>query len=279
MSEGTGSNLHEAIEFEKEESGQAAGRNSENLCELAKKCKDQNDDLVDQIKSSAPNCGMDSKAIAYGDATSSNDASGQTKPSNGEQAFESNPPDASLGKETCMSTERLETNLNLSVNDTSDTSSKDVEMSPACKALLPSNSEENAPACSELQESHSGVGSVVETKPPVPSPEAVENVTNESEVTPMETDDTEGQNSGAGAFVPENGDKVEPESNQTQTSFSERYCDFGNIAVYFLNWKMVLKLNIDILYIATKAPILKVWLLLIIIFVYWPILKFYTIFF
>ncbi|XP_048061092.1 poly(ADP-ribose) glycohydrolase isoform X1 [Megalobrama amblycephala] len=217
VSEGAGSDLHEAIE--KEESSQADAGNSENLCELAKKCEDQNDDLVEHIQSSAPNCGMDSKAIAY--ATSSNDASSQTKPSNGEQAFESNPPDASLGKETCTSTERSETNLNLSVNDTSDTSSKDVEMSPACKVPLPSKSEENAPACSELQESHSGVSSVVETKPPIPSPEAVENVTNESEVTPMETDDTEGQNSGAGAFVPGIGDKVEPESNQTQTSFSE----------------------------------------------------------
>lgn len=258
-SEGTGSDLHEAFEREIEESDQAAASNSENLCELTRKkdqndgLVDQNDDLVDQIQSSAPNCDMDSKAIVDRESTISNDASDQMKPSNGEQAFESNPRDASLGKQTCTSSEGSETNLNLSVN-ASDTPCKDVEI-PACKAILPSNSEDNAPACSDLQVSHSGVGSVVETKPPIPSPEAVENVTNESEVTPMETDDAEGQNSGAGAgaFAPENGEKVDPESNQTPTSFSARYCEFGDIAVYFLNWKMVLKLNI-----ASRAPILKV---------------------
>lgn len=264
-SEGTESDLTEALGREIEESGPAAVSEIDKLCEL-RKCKDPNDDPEDQIQSSLPNCGMDSKAIACKDASSSNDASGLTKPSNGEQAFESNPPDANLGKLTCMSTESSETNLTLPVN-ASDTPSVDVNMSPACKAPLPSNSEENASDCSHLQESHSEVGPVEEPKPPIPSPEAVENVTNESEVTPMETDDTEGQNSGAGAFVPENVDKLEHESNQAPMSSSERYCDFGNIAVYFLNWKMVLKLNI-----ATRdAPILKVWLLLIIIFVYCPI--------
>ncbi|KAK7140291.1 hypothetical protein R3I94_012791 [Phoxinus phoxinus] len=216
-SEGTESDHTEALGHEIEDSGPAAVSETDKLCEL-RKCKDQNDDPDDQIQSSLPNCGMDSKAIACRDASSSNnDASGLTKPSNGEQSFESNPPDANLGKVTCMSTESSETNLILSEN-ASDTPSVDVKMSPACEAPLPSNSEENA---SDLQESHSEVGPVEEPKPPIPSPEAVENVTNESEVTPMETDDTEGQNSGAGAFVPENVDNLEPESNQAPTSSSE----------------------------------------------------------
>jgi len=239
-SEATESDLTEALGHEMEESGPATGSEIGKLCEL-KKCEDQNDDLEDQIQSSLPNCDMDSKAI---DASSSNDASGLTKPSNGEEAFESNPPDADLGKLTCVSTESSESDLILSVN-ASDTPSVDVKMSPACDAPLPSNSEENASDCSDLPESHSEVGPVEEPKPPVPNLEAVENVTSESEVTPMETDDTEGQNSGAGAFGPENVDKLEPESNQAPTSSSERYCEFVNIAVYFLNWKMVLKLNIQ----------------------------------
>ncbi|XP_077092995.1 poly(ADP-ribose) glycohydrolase isoform X4 [Siphateles boraxobius] len=185
MSEGTESDLTEALGREIVESGPAPVSEIDKLCEL-RKCKDQNDDPEDQRPSSLPNCGVDSKANACRDASSSNDGSGLTKPSNGEQAFESNPPDANLDKLTSMSTESSETNLILSVN-----------------------------------ESHLEVGPVEEPKPPILSPEAVENVTNETEVTPMETDDTEGQNSGAGAFVPENVDKLEPKINQAPTSSSE----------------------------------------------------------
>ncbi|XP_067278140.1 poly(ADP-ribose) glycohydrolase [Pseudorasbora parva] len=217
-SEDTGSDLPKAFESEIKESDQAAVDNK--LCEIKTSCKDPNGDLVDQIQSSVPNCCMDSEAIADGDATSSEDASGQTKPKNGGQAFEPTPSDANLGKLTCTSTESSETKLNLSVN-ISGTPIIDVEMSPAFEAPLPSNSEEDAPACSYLQKSCSGVGPVVEPKPSSPSSEAVENVTNESTVEPMETEDTEGHNSGAGAFLPENGDKIESESNQAQASSSE----------------------------------------------------------
>ncbi len=95
--------------------------------------------------------------------------------------------------------------------------------SPACKESLPSNS----PVCPDLQDPCSSVDPmVVEHKPLDPDPEAVDNIKDEPEETPMETDDTEGQNSGAEAFVPENVVETEPESDQTQVSTSERYCCF-----------------------------------------------------
>uniref|UniRef100_A0A8C1ITW0 poly(ADP-ribose) glycohydrolase n=1 Tax=Cyprinus carpio TaxID=7962 RepID=A0A8C1ITW0_CYPCA len=211
----SGCDLHETFEIKK--SSQAVMKDNDNLCESTRKRKEQNDDPVDQTLPSLPNCDNDTKGITSRETSDINDANIQMEASNGEKAFESNSPDAKLVKVT--STEMSGTNLNFSGNP-SETSSIDVDMRPAspeCKEPLSSNSS----ACPDLQESHSSVGPVVEPKPPVPSSEAVDNITEESEVTPMETEDTEGQNSGADAFVPENVVQYEPDSNQTQASSSE----------------------------------------------------------
>uniref|UniRef100_A0A8C1SC14 poly(ADP-ribose) glycohydrolase n=1 Tax=Cyprinus carpio TaxID=7962 RepID=A0A8C1SC14_CYPCA len=211
----SGCDLHETFEINK--SSQAVMKDNDNLCESTRKRKEQNDDPVDQTLPSLPNCDNDTKGITSRETSDINDANIQMEASNGEKAFESNSPDAKLVKVT--STEMSGTNLNFSGNP-SETSSIDVDMRPAspeCKEPLSSNSS----ACPDLQESHSSVGPVVEPKPPVPSSEAVDNITEESEVTPMETEDTEGQNSGADTFAPENVVQNEPDSNQTQASSSE----------------------------------------------------------
>ncbi|XP_016127774.1 poly(ADP-ribose) glycohydrolase-like [Sinocyclocheilus grahami] len=213
----SGCDLHETFEVKK--SSQAVMKDNDNLCESTRKHKEQNDDPVDQTLSCLPSCDKDTKGITDRETPDINDANIQTEASNGEKAFESNSPDSKLGKMTCMSTEVSGTNLNLSGN-TNDTSSIDVDMrpaSPACEESLSSNSS----VCPDLQEPHSSVGPMVEPKPPIPSSEAVDNITDEPEVTPMETDDTEGQNTGADTFVPENVVQNEPDSNQTQASSSE----------------------------------------------------------
>ncbi|XP_016323275.1 poly(ADP-ribose) glycohydrolase-like isoform X2 [Sinocyclocheilus anshuiensis] len=212
----SGCDLHETFEVKK--SSQAVMKDNDNLCESTRKHKEQNDDPVDQTLPCLPNCDKDTKGITYRE-TPDVDANIQMEASNGEKAFESNSPDSKLGKMTCMSTEMSGTNLNLSGN-TNDTSSIDVDMrpaSPACEESLSSNSS----VCPDLQEPHSSVGPMVEPKPPIPSSEAVDNITDEPEVTPMETDDTEGQNTDADTFVPENVVQNEPDSNQTQASSSE----------------------------------------------------------
>lgn len=253
----SGCDLHETFEIKK--SSQAVMKDNDNLCESTRKRKEQNDDPVDQTLPSLPNCDNDTKGITSRETSDINDANIQMEASNGEKAFESNSPDAKLVKVT--STEMSGTNLNFSGNP-SETSSIDVDMRPAspeCKEPLSSNSS----ACPDLQESHSSVGPVVEPKPPVPSSEAVDNITEESEVTPMETEDTEGQNSGADAFVPENVVQNEPDSNQTQASSSERYCCF---------WKYCCrKWFYHTIKHYSDALILKVGLLLIIIFINRPI--------
>ncbi|XP_016378225.1 poly(ADP-ribose) glycohydrolase isoform X2 [Sinocyclocheilus rhinocerous] len=213
----SGCDLHETFEVKK--SSPAVMKDNDNLCESTRKHKEQNDDPVDQTLPCLPNCDKDTKGITYRKTPDINDANIQTEASNGEKAFESNSPDSKLGKMTCMSTEMSGTNLNLSGN-TNDTSSIDVDMrpaSPACEESLSSNSS----VCPDLQEPHSSVGPMVEPKPPIPSSEAVDNITDEPEVTPMETDDTEGQNTGADTFVAENVVQNEPDSNQTQASSSE----------------------------------------------------------
>ncbi|XP_073691101.1 LOW QUALITY PROTEIN: poly(ADP-ribose) glycohydrolase [Garra rufa] len=210
MSEDAGCDLHET--FETENTSQALINDNEKLCESTRKRKEQNDDPVDQTLPSLPICDKDTKGITYRE-TSDNDASVKTEPSNGEKALESNSPDAKLSKMSCESTEMSGTNLNVSGN-TSDPTSTDVEMksdSPASKESQSNNSS----ACPDLQEHGLSVGPQVEPEPPISSPEAIRN---ESEETPMETDDTEGQNSGANA---ENVVQDEPESKQTQASSSE----------------------------------------------------------
>ncbi|XP_059373391.1 poly(ADP-ribose) glycohydrolase-like [Carassius carassius] len=205
----SGCDLHETSEIKK--CCQAVMKDNDNLCESTRNRKEQNDDPVDQTLPSLLNCDKDTKGITYRETPDINNANIQT------EAFESNSPDAKLGKMT--STEMSGTNLNLSGN-TSDTSSIDVDMrpaSPACKESLSSNSS----ACPNLQEPHSSVGPMVEPKTSIPSSEAVENITDENEVTPMETDATKGQNSGADAFVSENVFQNEPDSNQTQAPCSE----------------------------------------------------------
>ncbi|XP_052468866.1 poly(ADP-ribose) glycohydrolase [Carassius gibelio] len=211
----SGCDLHETSEIKK--CSQAVMKDNDNLCESTRNRKAQNDDPVDQTLPSVLNIDKDTKGINDRETPDINDASIQTEASNGEKALESSSPDAKLGKMT--SSEMSGTNLNLSGN-TSDTSSIDVDMrpaSPACKESLSSNSS----ACTNLQEPHSSVGPMVEPKTTIPSSEAVENITDECEVTPMETDDTEGQNSGADAFVSSNVVQNEPDSNQTQASSSE----------------------------------------------------------
>uniref|UniRef100_A0A673HJK5 poly(ADP-ribose) glycohydrolase n=1 Tax=Sinocyclocheilus rhinocerous TaxID=307959 RepID=A0A673HJK5_9TELE len=210
--------LHETLEIKK--SSQAVMKDNDKLCESTRKRKEQNDEPEDQTQTSVQNCDEDTKGITYKETPDIIDAHVPMEPSNGEKAIESTSPDAKLVKMTCMSTVMSGTNLSSSVN-TSNTHNVDVEMrteSPACKESLPSNS----PACPDLQDPCSSVDPmVVEPKPLVPNPEAVDNIKEELEVTPMETDDTEGQNSGADAFVPENVVETEPESDQTQVSSSE----------------------------------------------------------
>ncbi|XP_016341411.1 uncharacterized protein LOC107688305, partial [Sinocyclocheilus anshuiensis] len=216
--EDAGCDLHETLEIKK--SIQAVMKDNDKLCESTRTRKEQNDEPEDQTQTSLPNCDEDTKGITYKETPDIIDAHVPMEPSNGEKAIESTSPDAKLVKMTCMSTEMSGTNLSSSVN-TSNTHNVDVEMrteSPACKESLPSNS----PACPDLQDPCSSVDPmVVEPKPLVPNPEAIDNIKDELEVTPMETDDTEGQNSGAGAFVPENVVETEPESDQTQVSSSE----------------------------------------------------------
>ncbi|KAL1262888.1 hypothetical protein QQF64_005627 [Cirrhinus molitorella] len=217
MSDDGGCDLHET--FESEKSSQALINDNEKLCESTRKRKEQNDDPVDQMLSSLPKCDKDTKGITYRETSDINDTSVQTEPSNGEKALESNSPDAKVGKMTCTSTEMSETNLNVSEN-TSDPTSTDVEMrseSPASKDPLLNNSS----ACPDVQEPGSSVGPKVELEPPLSSPEAVDNIINESEETPMETDDTEVQSSGANAVVSENVVQDEAGSKQTQASSSE----------------------------------------------------------
>ncbi|XP_042593021.1 poly(ADP-ribose) glycohydrolase isoform X1 [Cyprinus carpio] len=213
-----GCDLHETLEIEK--SSQAVMTDNDKLLESAKKCKEQNDEPEDQTQTSLPICDEDTKGITYKETPGIIDAHVPVEPSNGEKATESASPDAKLVKMTCMSTEMSGTNLSSSVN-TSNTHNEDVEMrpaSPACKESLPSNS----PACPDLQDPGSRVDPmVVEPKPLVPNPEAVEDIKDKDEVTPMETDDKEEQNSGADAFVPENVVETESESDQTQVSSSE----------------------------------------------------------
>ncbi|XP_051503509.1 poly(ADP-ribose) glycohydrolase [Myxocyprinus asiaticus] len=210
------SDLHKSFECERKESVQAAMKDGDKLCDFKRKQKEQDHTKLEEVQS----CEMDSKGIE--DATLGNDAANQIKPSNGEKASESNSPDDKLGKLTCTTTER-KTNLSLSLN-ASDTLCPDVEMmspeSPPCKASLPSYSEENASACSDSQGSFIGVGPMLESKPQIPNPEALDHIKEKSEVTDMETDDTEGQNCSAGAFVPKSPVKDEPNCKQTQTSAS-----------------------------------------------------------
>ncbi|XP_026103424.1 poly(ADP-ribose) glycohydrolase-like isoform X2 [Carassius auratus] len=213
--EDAGCDLHETLEIKK--SSQAVMKDNESLCESTRKRKEQNEEPEDQ-KTSLPNCDKDTKGITYNETPDSIDAHIPIEPSSGEKAIESASPDAKLVKMTCMSTEMPGTNLSSSVN-TSNTHNEDVEMreSPACKESLPSNS----PVCHDLQDPCSSFDPmVVEPKPLVPNPEAVDSIKDEPEVTPMETDDTEGC-SGADAFVPENVVETEPESDQTQVSPSE----------------------------------------------------------
>ncbi|XP_016132400.1 poly(ADP-ribose) glycohydrolase [Sinocyclocheilus grahami] len=216
--EDAGCDLHETLEIKK--SSQAVMKDNDKLCESTRKRKEQNDEPEDQTQTSLPKCDEDTKGITYKQTPDITDVHVPMEPSNGEKAIESTSPDAKLVKMTCMSTEMSGTNLSSSVN-TSNTHNVDVEMrteSPACKESLPSNS----PACPDLQDPCSSVDPmVVEPKPLVPNPEAVDNIKDELEVTPMETDDTEGQNSGADAFVPENVVETEPESDQTRVSSSE----------------------------------------------------------
>ncbi|XP_058652424.1 poly(ADP-ribose) glycohydrolase [Onychostoma macrolepis] len=218
--EDAGCDLHETLEIEK--SSPAGTKDNDKLCESTRKRKEQNDEPEDQTQTSLPNCDEDTKDIAHRETPDINDAHVPVDPSNGEKATESTSPDAKLVKITCMSTEMSGTNLNSSIN----TSNVDEEMrpeSPACKESLPSESlPSNSPACPDLQEPCLSVDPmVVEPKPLDPDPEAVDNIKDEPEETPMETNDTEGQNSGADAFVPENVVEAEPESDQTQVSSSE----------------------------------------------------------
>ncbi|KAL0178063.1 hypothetical protein M9458_026957, partial [Cirrhinus mrigala] len=202
---------HETLETEK--NSQALINDNEKLCESTRKRKEQNDDPVEQTLPSLSNCDKDTKGITYRETPDINDASVKTEPGNGEKALESNSPDAKLGKMTCESTEMSGTNLNVSGNDTPST---DVDMrpeSPACKESQLNNSS----VCPSLEEPGSSAGPMVEPEPPAPIPEAVDNIKNESEETPMETDDIEGQNSGAEALVPENVVQDDPESEPIQT--------------------------------------------------------------
>ncbi|XP_056326961.1 poly(ADP-ribose) glycohydrolase [Danio aesculapii] len=222
MSDDAGSDHHGTFEPEIKESNQTGMTDDEKLSELTRKRKEQNDELVNQNQSSMPNCDMDTKGIIYRDTPASNDSSNQTKPSNGEKASESNSPDPKVGKLTCLSTEKSETNLSLSLN-ASDTPVEDVEMSPespVCQAPQSSNSEEK-PVCSDMPESHLREGPTVEPKPSIPSPEPVkdnvDDVKDDSDVVPMETNDTEESNSCAGASVSENVPTTEPDI-QTQAS-------------------------------------------------------------
>ncbi|XP_051946654.1 poly(ADP-ribose) glycohydrolase-like [Xyrauchen texanus] len=217
-SEDARSDLHKCFECERKDNVQAAMKESDKLCDFTRKCKEQDDTKLDVIQSSLPNCEMDSKGII--DATVGDDAASQLKTSNGEKSSESKSPDDKL---TCMTTEIIKTNLSLSLN-ASNTPCTDEEMmspeSPQCIASLPSNSGENASACFDSQGSCLRDGPMVESKPPIPNPEAVDHIKDKSEVTDMETDDTDGQNSSAGAFVPVNPIKDEPNCNQTQAPAS-----------------------------------------------------------
>ncbi|XP_050982496.1 poly(ADP-ribose) glycohydrolase [Labeo rohita] len=214
MSVDAGCDLHETFETEKNSETQI--NDNEKLCESTRKRKEQNDDHVDQTLPSLSDCDKDTKGITCRETPDINDASIKTEPGSGEKVLESNSPDAKLAKMTCVSTEMSGTNVNVSENDTPST---DVEMrpeSPACKESQPSNSS----VCPKLEEPGSNNGPVVEPAPPAPVPEAVDNIKNESEETPMETDDTEGQNSGAEALVPEN--VVQDESKPIQMPSPER---------------------------------------------------------
>lgn len=192
--EGTKLPRSDLSECEQKESSQEAMKESDALCELPRKCKEQDEAKLGLIQSS---CDTDSKGTAFRDATDSNDSTDQTKPSNEEKPSESNSPDAKLGKLSCTVTEMTKSNLSLSLN-TSDTHSTDVEMmspdSPTPKAFLPTTSGDNS-SCPDL----------VETKTPVPKPEDV--AVDTSEVTDMETDNVE-----------QTSCTVVDEPNQTQTS-------------------------------------------------------------
>lgn len=117
------------------------------------------------------NC--DSKDTILRNAMDSNEATGQTEPSNGEKSSEPSSPDAKLSKLTCVATEMTKSIPSPPLN-ASETCSTDVEMvsphSPTC---------ENASACPDS-----------ESKIPNPDDDAKDI----SEVTEMETDDA-GQNS------------------------------------------------------------------------------------
>ncbi len=221
--EDAGCDLHETLEIKK--GSPAVMEENDKLCESTKTGTEQTDEPEDQTQTSLLKCDEDTKGIAYRETPDINDAHVPVEPSNGENAIESTSPDAKLVQMTGMFTEMSGTNLNSSIN-TSNTHNVDEEMrpeSPACKESLPSSS----PACPDLQDPCSSVEPmVVEPKPLDPEPEAVDNIKDEPEVTPMETDDTEGQSSGADASVPENVVETEPESDQTQMSTSERYCCF-----------------------------------------------------
>lgn len=204
------------------ESNQTGMTDDEKISELTRKRKEQNDESVNQNQSSLSICEIDTKGIIYRDTPASNDSSTQTKPSNGERASESNSPDPKVGKLTCLSTEKSETNLSLSLN-AGDTTVEDVEMSPespVCQAPQSSNSEEKS-VCSDLPEGHLREGPTEEPKPSIPSPEPVkdtgDDIKDDSDVVPMETNDTEEPNSCAGASVSDNVPTTEPDS-QTQAS-------------------------------------------------------------
>lgn len=162
--------------------------------ESTRKRKEQDDTKLD------PKCDTDSKGTIPRNAMDSNDATEETKPSNGEKVSEPSSPDAKLSKLTCTTPEMPKSDLSLPLN-ASETCSTDVEMmspeSPTCKEK-PRNLDENVSVCPDS-----------ESKTTIPNPEvAVDSTKDISEVTDMETDDAE-QNTTV---------TNESNCNQTQTS-------------------------------------------------------------
>ncbi|XP_036430125.1 poly(ADP-ribose) glycohydrolase isoform X2 [Colossoma macropomum] len=219
--------LHK-FECNRKDDGQSAVKENDKLFGVSRKHKDLDDPKLDRIQGSIllPNSNMDVKAIyGLGEANSivSDNVIIQKKSTNGEKALTSNSPDAKLSKVTTMSTPKAKTNLSLSLNTSANA---DVEMlspeSPTCKNSLYNNLGESALSCTVPQASSVRSCSSVESSPSVNRGVVnSEGINEKPEVTAMETDDGDRQNSGVSSLLPKSNAKEDPvgiQSKQSQKS-------------------------------------------------------------
>ncbi|KAL7889947.1 hypothetical protein AOLI_G00022050 [Acnodon oligacanthus] len=219
--------LHK-FECNRKDDCQSGVKENDKLFGVSRKHRDLDDPKLDRIQGSIllPNSNVDVKGI-YGlsevNSVVSDNVILQKKSTNGEKALTSNSPDAKLSKVTTTSTQKAKTNLSLSLNMSANA---DVEMlspeSPTCKNSLYNNLGESALSCTVPQASSVRSCSSVESSPSVNRGVVnQEGIYEKPEVTAMETDYGNKQNSGVSSLLPKSKAKEDPfgiQSKQSQKS-------------------------------------------------------------